>query len=176
MTLWPGPKRRLSTAFTKPGVQRVGSRMVVSRPADSTAAIRRTAPAETSGAPSSASGRYIPARPRAFVIPPLEGSSAAWAARVSPSPGARLPPVLASIRNGMDAGSVNAACSIGLSCCGSGTWGITRATRASAVSGSPMWKSSPSGSATSWRKKVPSELPVIRRTTSPTRNPKVSPW
>ena len=39
-----------------------------------------------------------------------------------------------------------------------------------------MWKSAPSGSATSSRKKVPSVLPVTRLTTSPSRWPKLSAW
>ena len=38
-----------------------------------------------------------------------------------------------------------------------------------ATAGSPMWKSAPSGSAISSRNTVPSDRPVIRRTTSPTR-------
>ena len=39
-----------------------------------------------------------------------------------------------------------------------------------------MWKSAPSGPATSSAKNPPTLRPVIRRTTSPTRNPWVSEW
>lgn len=48
-----------------------------------------------------------------------------------------------------------------------------RATRGSCASGSPIQALSPSGRATSSAKNLPSDLPVIRRTTSPTRNPNV---
>ena len=50
-----------------------------------------------------------------------------------------------------------------------GGGGISGATRGSASGGRPMWKSAPSGSATVSLKNAPSETPVIRRTTSPTR-------
>ncbi|MFC7585875.1 hypothetical protein ACFQYP_20605 [Nonomuraea antimicrobica] len=57
---------------------------------------------------------------------------------------------------------------------GAASW--SRATRFSCFSGSPIQALSPSGAATSSAKKVPSDLPVIRRTTSPTRNPYVTLW
>ena len=47
------------------------------------------------------------------------------------------------------------------------------ATRESSEAGRPMWKSAPSGSAISSRNTVPRDFPVMRRTTSPIRNPKV---
>ena len=39
-----------------------------------------------------------------------------------------------------------------------------------------MWKSAPSGLATSSAKNRPMLRPLTRRTTSPTRNPKVTEW
>ena len=50
------------------------------------------------------------------------------------------------------------------------------ATRASCSAGSPIQKSSPSGSAISSRKYVPTLRPLTRRTTSPTSHPKVTAW
>ena len=53
---------------------------------------------------------------------------------------------------------------------------MTGATSGSSASGSPMSNSSPSGWATSSRKKVPSERPETRRTNSPTVQPNVIMW
>ena len=64
--------------------------------------------ASTSGAPPSASGRYIPASARAFVMPPVAGSSAACASRVSAKPGASIRPECISTIAGTDVGSVSA--------------------------------------------------------------------
>ena len=50
-----------------------------------------------------------------------------------------------------------------------GGGGITNATRWSSDAGSPMWKSAPSGPATSLANHDPMVSPVIRRTTSPIR-------
>ena len=52
--------------------------------------------------------------------------------------------------------------------------GIISAVLESWRASSPMWKSIPNGSATSSRKYVPRLFPLMRRTTSPTRYPKVS--
>ena len=57
--------------------------------------------------------------------------------------------------------------------CGGGT---SSATRSSCTASSPMWKSAPSGSATSSRKNVPRVRPSTRRTSSPWRNPCVTAW
>jgi hypothetical protein len=54
--------------------------------------------------------------------------------------------------------------------------GIISATRESCSSARPMWKSMPSGSASSSRQYVPTLLPEIRRITSPTSQPKVTAW
>ena len=53
---------------------------------------------------------------------------------------------------------------------------ITVATRARRSAGVPMRQSTPSGSATSVRKNVPRLAPVMRRTSSPTSQPNVTPW
>ena len=50
-----------------------------------------------------------------------------------------------------------------------GGGGMTSDTRWSSDSGSPMWKSAPSGAATSRANHDPMVSPVIRRTTSPIR-------
>ncbi len=50
-----------------------------------------------------------------------------------------------------------------------GGGGIRSATRWSSEGGRPIQKSAPSGSAISSRNTVPSDLPVMRRITSPTR-------
>ena len=50
------------------------------------------------------------------------------------------------------------------------------ATRGSTSSGVPMWKSAPTGPATSSRNQVPSDAPVTRSTSSPSRNPWVMAW
>ena len=59
---------------------------------------------------------------------------------------------------------------------GSGGGGTTFETRWSCSGASPMWKSAPSGPAISLAKNWPSESPVMRRTTSPTRWPWFSAW
>ena len=48
------------------------------------------------------------------------------------------------------------------------------AARFSSAGPSPMWKSAPSGAAISSRKKRPRLRPSIRRTSSPTSQPKVT--
>ena len=70
------------------------------------------------------------------------------------------------------------ASDIPLAGAGSGRSTIPRksATRASSARGTPMKKSAPRGPAISRRTIVPSERPLVRRTTSPTRNPKVLTW
>ena len=50
-----------------------------------------------------------------------------------------------------------------------GGGGTTLDTRPKSAGSRPMWKSAPSGPATCSRKKVPTDWPVTRRMTSPTR-------
>ena len=57
---------------------------------------------------------------------------------------------------------------------GSGGGGITSAIRPQSRSAAPIWKSAPSGPAISSATNCLSEVPVIRRSTSPTRCPKFS--
>src|SRR6266511_3904509 len=166
---------RLSIALLNPSAQRVGTSSRASTDvAEQTAPITATWAASTSGAPPSASGRYMPARPRALVMPPTAPISAACAARLSDSPGTVMyPPELASINAWIEVGSVNAATyrlDTGSPGPG-GSAGIVGATRSSCSSGSPIQKSSPSGPATSSRKYVPNVRPLTRRITSPTRTP-----
>ena len=59
---------------------------------------------------------------------------------------------------------------------GGGAIALISATRPCSASGRPMWKSAPSGPAIASRKNVPTLLPVTRRTTSPTSQPKVTAW
>ena len=53
---------------------------------------------------------------------------------------------------------------------------ITRGHRAQLRRGVPMEQATPSGSATSFRKNSPRLAPLMRRTSSPTSQPKVTPW
>jgi len=59
---------------------------------------------------------------------------------------------------------------------GSGGGGTTLDTRLKSAGLRPIWKSAPSGPATSSAKYVPSERPVMRRITSPTRWPWFRAW
>ena len=99
----------------KPSANRDGTRQTASSPvAEATAPICAIRSGLTSRTPSTspprASGRYMPASPRALVRPPTAPIWAACAARESDSPGTVMyPPLLASISPWTEAGSVIAA-------------------------------------------------------------------
>ena len=111
---------------------------------------------------------------RASVMPLPAGISAAWNARVFMSSGVVVVGRLSRESGSLDAArsarlfSVSACSSTSLSC---RSIPIIRATRLSSLSGRPIQKSRPSGPATSSAKNVPTLLPLIRRTTSPTSQP-----
>ena len=94
--------------------------------------------------------------------PPPAGISDARQARVFGSA-----PVIAHERNvraATESGSTTASAAL------RSAWGaIISPARPSSDAGNPMWKSAPSGSATSSRKYVPIDRPVTRRTISPCR-------
>ena len=78
----------LSTLLAYPSVQRLGTSSTASTDvAELTADISATCEGGTRSPPASANGRYIPASPRAFVIPPTAPITAACAAGLSDSPG-----------------------------------------------------------------------------------------
>ena len=170
----------MSIDLTNPIAQRLGTSSTASTEvAELTEPMMTSCSRLTRSPPPSASGRYRAARPRPLVMPPIAPISAACAARLSDSPGVVMyPPELASISACTEVGSVNAAMySDGTGSPGpGGSAGMVGATRLSSDDGRPIQNSRPSGSATSSRKNVPSVRPLTRRTISPTRKPKVSPW
>src|SRR3954447_4824695 len=97
--------------FAKPSDQRDGTSSTASTEvAETTADISGNCSGQTSSPPPLASGRYIPASPRALVMPPTAPMTAACAAGLSASPGVVMyPPELASIIACIEDGSVNAA-------------------------------------------------------------------
>ena len=92
----------------KPMAKRVGMHSVASRfVAIDTRRIRSIPSRSTSEPPPSASGVYMPASPRALVIPPPPPISAAWASRLFGS----IPATLAIASAGTEARSVTTASS-----------------------------------------------------------------
>ena len=97
----------------------------------------------------------------------------------APMSAARHPGVLASLASatgpvsvltvGLSAGSADRSN-------GSGGGGTTGAMRSQSLRAAPIWKSAPSGAAISSATNCLSDLPVIRRSTSPIRWPKFSAW
>ena len=99
----PRLRLRLSIDFMKPSAKRVGMRSVASScVAIETSPMRARVLASTSLPPPCASGAYMPASPRALVMPLAAPISAAWPSRLLAPPVRQAP----TLKKNSEAGDV----------------------------------------------------------------------